>query len=141
MTKVNLDGRPLHFIGIGGIGMSALAHIVAQRQLPVSGSDVRKSHITDRLESLGAKVFYSQKAKNIESITATNSFTSQPKIALTERNEETVTVLDETLNINSFGLPQIICSTAIAESNPEYQAAIQLGCPIFHRSDVLAALI
>ena len=38
-------------------------------------------------------------------------------------------------------LPQVICSTAIAQSNPEYQAAVKLGCPIFHRSDLLAALI
>ena len=140
MTKVNLEGKPLHFIGIGGIGMSALAHILAQRQLPVSGSDVRRSHITDRLESLGARIFYSQEAKNLESITATNYFTS-PKIALTERNEKTVTIIDETLKTDSFSLPQIICSTAIAKSNPEYQAAIELGCPIFHRSDILAALI
>ena len=38
-------------------------------------------------------------------------------------------------------LPQVICSTAINESNAEYQAAVNLGCPIFHRSDLLAALI
>jgi len=41
----------------------------------------------------------------------------------------------------SGGLPQVVCSTAIAETNAEYQAALALGCPIFHRSDVLAALM
>ena len=35
----------------------------------------------------------------------------------------------------------MVCSTAISKTNPEYQAAIELGCPIFHRSDLLAALI
>jgi UDP-N-acetylmuramate--alanine ligase len=39
------------------------------------------------------------------------------------------------------GLPQVICSTAINESNSEYRAAMQMGCPIFHRSDLLAALM
>jgi UDP-N-acetylmuramate--alanine ligase len=38
-------------------------------------------------------------------------------------------------------LPQVICSTAINTNNAEYRAALELGCPIFHRSDVLAALI
>jgi len=38
-------------------------------------------------------------------------------------------------------LPQVICSTAIDEQNPEYREALQRGYPIFHRSDVLAALI
>ncbi len=38
-------------------------------------------------------------------------------------------------------LPQVICSTAISAENLEYQAAQELGCPIFHRSDLLAALI
>ena len=39
------------------------------------------------------------------------------------------------------GLPQVVCSTAIHPANAEYRAALDLGCPIFHRSDVLAALI
>ena len=136
VNKVDLNGRPLHFIGIGGIGMSALAQIATRRQLPVSGSDVRISHITKRLESLGTKVFYRQEAKNLESITS-----SQPtKLLLTnspKKDEETLTVLKHDVS-NS---PQIICSTAIATTNPEYQAAIDKGYPIFHRSDVLAALI
>jgi UDP-N-acetylmuramate--alanine ligase len=38
-------------------------------------------------------------------------------------------------------LPQVICSTAIGSSNPELKAALDKGCDIFHRSDVLAALI
>nr|MBX2863812.1 hypothetical protein [Leptolyngbyaceae cyanobacterium MAG.088] len=42
---VDFSGRPFHFIGVGGIGMSALAYVLAQRQLPVSGSDCRLTHI------------------------------------------------------------------------------------------------
>ena len=47
---VDLSGRPFHFIGIGGIGMSALAYLLAKQGLPVSGSDLRLTHITQRLQ-------------------------------------------------------------------------------------------
>ncbi|WP_425461543.1 UDP-N-acetylmuramate--L-alanine ligase [Hyella patelloides] len=121
--------------------MSALAHIVAQRKLPLSGSDVHSSHITERLESLGAKIFARQEAKNLEIITNKQPLTSLLKVSAIGTSEETVTVLDGSVEEDTSCLPQVICSTAIAKSNPEYQAALRLGCPIFHRSDVLAALI
>jgi UDP-N-acetylmuramate--alanine ligase len=46
-----------HFIGIGGIGMSALAHILLDRGEKVSGSDLKESYLTQRLDRLGASVF------------------------------------------------------------------------------------
>ena len=149
MKKVDLNGKPFHFIGIGGIGMSALAYIVAQRQLPVSGSDLRTSHITDRLAALGVKIFPRQEASNLEFYAATNSASSRSLSAMAIAKGETATnsvatqVKDSAadLTITAQNLPQVICSTAINPSNPEYQAAIDLGCPIFHRSDLLAALI
>jgi len=140
VTKVNLNGRPFHFIGIGGIGMSALAFIVVQRQLPVSGSDLRSSHITDRLESLGAKIFYLQEASNLDFFAVANRELQPLSASVGNQSDvlqEAVTALDSQNHI----LPQVICSTAIAKTNPEYQAAVKLGCPIFHRSDLLAALI
>jgi UDP-N-acetylmuramate--alanine ligase len=112
LNAVDLSGRPFHFIGIGGIGMSALAYILTQRRLPISGSDVHSTHITEKLESLGAHIFWQQQEANLDYF--------QSSMAQ---------------------LPQVICSTAIKDSNAEYQAAVRLGCPIFHRSDVLAALI
>ncbi|MEL6496330.1 MAG: UDP-N-acetylmuramate--L-alanine ligase [Cyanobacteria bacterium J06623_7] len=138
VTKVDLKGKPFHFIGIGGIGMSALAQIVAQRQLPVSGSDLRRSHITDRLESLGVKVFYRQEAVNLDFFIANVVKKRQPVSAGGKG-----VVLPEVVpsGDENIALPQVICSTAIAKTNPEYQAAVKLGCPIFHRSDLLAALI
>ncbi|GAB4537131.1 MAG: UDP-N-acetylmuramate--L-alanine ligase [Pleurocapsa sp.] len=142
MVQVDLRGRPFHFIGIGGIGMSALAHIVAQRQLPVSGSDIHSSHITDRLKSLGVKIFTSQEASNLDFFTS-QAPKKQPLSALVTAESETeiATEGDNYLNSQIDYLPQVICSTAIAKTNPEYQAAVKLGCPIFHRSDLLAALI
>ena len=137
VAKVDLKGKPFHFIGIGGIGMSALAQIIAQRQLPVSGSDLRTSHITDRLEALGVKIFYRQEAKNLDFFVPTPRKKRQPVPAGVSEMPEVD--LSTSSGINT--LPQVICSTAIAKTNPEYQAAVKLGCPIFHRSDLLAALI
>ncbi|MEL6442591.1 MAG: UDP-N-acetylmuramate--L-alanine ligase [Cyanobacteria bacterium J06621_8] len=137
VAKVDLKGKPLHFIGIGGIGMSALAQIVAQRQLPVSGSDLHSTHITDRLEALGVKVFYSQLASNLDFFTLYPESQRQPVSA----GQPKIRPQRSSLGDFKQDLPQIICSTAIAESNPEYKEAVRLGCPIFHRSDLLAALI
>jgi UDP-N-acetylmuramate--alanine ligase len=66
VKTVDFSGRPFHFIGVGGIGMSALAYILAQRQLPVSGSDVRPNHITKRLQAVGTYIFDRQEAANLE---------------------------------------------------------------------------
>ena len=55
----------IHFIGIGGIGMSGIAEILYQSDYQVQGSDSSKSNNTDRLEKLGIKVFIGQKKNNI----------------------------------------------------------------------------
>ncbi len=125
--SIDLDGRPFHFIGIGGIGMSALAYILAKRNLPIYGSDLKSSHITQGLQALGAHIFLGQEASNLDIFDTKASLS--PNNGTTPSPEATVE------------LPQIICSTAIHPDNAEYQAAIKLGCPIFHRSDLLAALI
>ena len=44
----------VHFIGIGGIGMSGIAEILLTLGYPVSGSDLRRSALTDRLATMGA---------------------------------------------------------------------------------------
>ena len=67
MYTVNFE-KPMHvhFIGIGGISMSGLAEILLDEGFRVSGSDARESALTRRLESLGARVFYGQRAENIQ---------------------------------------------------------------------------
>jgi UDP-N-acetylmuramate--alanine ligase len=55
----------VHFIGIGGIGMSGIAEILLTLGYAVSGSDLRQSSITDRLVSLGATVFQGHAAANV----------------------------------------------------------------------------
>ena len=64
-TALPLDIGVLHFVGIGGIGMSGIAEVLLTLGYQVQGSDLRESPITERLRSLGAEIFIGQKAENI----------------------------------------------------------------------------
>ena len=55
----------IHFIGIGGIGMSGIAEVLVQSGYLVQGSDIKASNNTKRLEKLGIKVFIGQRKSNI----------------------------------------------------------------------------
>ncbi len=56
----------IHFVGIGGIGMSGIAELLANLGYRVSGSDLRRSKITDRLRAMGCTVFEGHDGKWIE---------------------------------------------------------------------------
>ena len=58
-----------HFIGIGGIGMSGIAEILLNLGMKVSGSDLKRSAITDRLAQLGATVYEGHNAANVTGAT------------------------------------------------------------------------
>ena len=61
---------PVHFIGIGGIGMSGIAEIMLRIGYTVQGSDAKASANTERLEKLGARIFIGQEGSNIEGASA-----------------------------------------------------------------------
>ncbi len=65
--KILSKVKKIHFIGIGGIGMSGIAELLINLGYKVSGSDIRKSSTTLRLESLGAKIAYTHDRKNVNS--------------------------------------------------------------------------
>jgi len=46
----------IHFVGIGGIGMSGIAEVLLNLGYPVSGSDLHRSEVTDRLTTLGGRI-------------------------------------------------------------------------------------
>lgn len=140
VKTVDFNGKPFHFIGIGGIGMSALAYILAKRQLPVSGSDLKASHITRRLQAVGAKVFHRQEARNLSIFESSYQVPTLVSTSGEEIKEKATSNHGYYLS-QTQSFPQVICSTAINDNNAEYKAAKELGYPIFHRSDVLAALI
>src|SRR4051812_330124 len=58
--------QQVHFVGIGGIGMSGIAEVLANLGFRVTGSDVRKSEVTERLERLGISVREGHNPQNVE---------------------------------------------------------------------------
>ncbi|MFL0730013.1 MAG: UDP-N-acetylmuramate--L-alanine ligase [Prochlorococcus sp.] len=112
MTSLLNRQQPIHFIGIGGIGMSALALILANRGHSVSGSDPRNNAAVERLRAQGIQVFREQSSANIKTICS-----------------------------NVDIPPVVVISTAIPKNNPELEATKQTELKILHRSDLLAALI
>lgn len=77
--------KTIHFIGIGGIGVSALARIMKAKNYTVTGSDLKSSELTKNLENEGIKVFYSQVASNI-----TPNVELIVKTSAVKENEETI---------------------------------------------------
>jgi len=65
-TKLPLDVGPIHFVGIGGIGMSGIAEVLVNHGYTVQGSDLKTTKITDRLAGMGVTVFEGQRAENLE---------------------------------------------------------------------------
>lgn len=65
-TKLPGDVGPIHFVGIGGIGMSGIAEVLLNHGYVVQGSDLKASKITKRLADHGALIFEGQRAENLE---------------------------------------------------------------------------
>ena len=57
--------KRIHFIGIGGAGMCGIAEVLLNRGYTISGSDIAKSKVTERLEKLGITVFIGHAAENV----------------------------------------------------------------------------
>jgi UDP-N-acetylmuramate--alanine ligase len=57
--------RQVHFVGVGGIGMSGIAEILRSLDFDVSGSDLKASDVTRRLEGLGVRIDLGHKAENV----------------------------------------------------------------------------
>lgn len=96
--------EPVHFVGIGGIGMSALARLLIRQGKKVSGSDKQGSPITDELAEMGAVIHIGHQADNVNEARS------------------------------------LVISTAIVKENPELARARERNLPVWHRSQILAAL-
>ena len=102
----------IHFIGIGGIGMSALAMILAKQGYSISGSDQKKSQTLQKLADNNIHIFQTQEESNINEI------------------------------LNVFGKNiLIVTSSAIRENNLELCKAKKHNLKINHRSEILSFLI
>lgn len=86
----------IHFIGIGGVGMSGIASVASKQGFEVSGSDLRQSYLTDMLASQGIKIYIGQTAKNIEDAKPDLVIIST---AILENNPELIAAKDSKVKI------------------------------------------
>ena len=56
----------IHFVGIGGAGMSGIAEVLVNEGYRVSGSDIAPNAVTNRLTAKGAEIFFGHAAENVE---------------------------------------------------------------------------
>jgi len=84
--------KKIHFVGIGGIGMSGIAEILIDQGFRVSGSDRALSEVTEHLQSLGATIYEGHKAENLAADVDTLVYSSavaseNPELAEAERRK------------------------------------------------------
>lgn len=97
--------RNIHFVGVGGSGMSGIAEVLVNLDYKVSGSDIASSPVVDRLLASGVEVVIGHHVDNI-------------------RNSDVVVV-----------------SSAIDQTNPEVNGALQAGIPVIPRAEMLGELM
>ncbi len=89
------ESKKMHFLGIGGIGMSGIAEILINMGYKVTGSDIKESEITRRLASLGAKIFIGHSPSHIEdyNVVVTSSAISPDNPELLEAKKKHIPVI------------------------------------------------
>ena len=113
MNKKLISKNHFHFIGIGGIGMSAIAMALIKKGYSVSGSDLVQNKETKSLKRLGAIIFDSQIKKNIDFVISKFQ--------------------DQTINF--------VISSAIKDENEELYFCKKNNLLIKHRSEILAMIM
>ena len=113
MNKKLISKNHFHFIGIGGIGMSAIAMALIKKGYSVSGSDLIQNKETKSLKTLGAIIFDSQIKKNIDFVISKFQ--------------------DQTINF--------VISSAIKDENEELYFCKKNNLSIKHRSEILAMIM
>ncbi|MCF6221316.1 MAG: UDP-N-acetylmuramate--L-alanine ligase [Robiginitomaculum sp.] len=78
-TQMPFETGPIHFVGIGGIGMSGIAEVMLNLGYQVQGSDIRESDIVKRLRRLGATIYMGQKAEQVHGAGAVVVSTAIPQ--------------------------------------------------------------
>ncbi|MFK0572869.1 UDP-N-acetylmuramate--L-alanine ligase [Endozoicomonas sp.] len=80
--------RKIHFVGIGGSGMCGIAEVLLNQGYEISGSDIRASAVTERLEQMGAEVFIGHQAENVTNadvvVTSTAVAGNNPEVVAAE---------------------------------------------------------
>ena len=105
MKAMGTDIGTIHFVGIGGIGMSGIAEVMHQLGYKVQGSDAADSYVVEKLRKVGIPVSIGHSRDNLGDAAV------------------------------------VVCSTAIKENNPEFQAAAEHRLPRVRRAEMLAELM
>ena len=105
----------IHCIGIGGIGLSAIAEILIERGKTVTGSDMKESEITDRLMTKGAHIFLGHRGRNVE-----GSDLIIYSAAVSMENPELV-------RAQELGIPTITRAEALGALMEEYETSIAIS--------------
>ena len=76
--------RTIHFVGVGGSGMCGIAEVLLNQGYRISGSDIRRSLVTQRLESLGVTLYVGHHADNVQAadvvVTSTAVASDNPEV-------------------------------------------------------------
>ena len=102
-TRLPLNLGSIHFIGIGGIGMSGIAEVLFNLGYSVQGSDIKSTKITKRLSSLGVNIYYEHKGENVN-----NSSVVVISSAITSDNVELILA-------KQLGIPIVSRAEMLAE--------------------------
>ena len=108
--------KHIYFMGIGGIGMSGIAEILLDFGYRVSGSDIKVSTVTERLQKKGATIYIGQRAENITA----DIHAAVRSTAIRETNEEYI-------RVKELGLPVLHRSQMLAELMKETKAICVAG--------------
>jgi UDP-N-acetylmuramate--alanine ligase len=94
--------KKIHFIGIGGVGVSAIARMARLKGIKVTGSDISMNKMAERIQKIGGKIFIGQKKENLSP--DTNLVVYSP--AITDDNPEMIAAKE--LNIPTYSYPEIL---------------------------------
>nr|MBP7254733.1 UDP-N-acetylmuramate--L-alanine ligase [Negativicutes bacterium] len=86
--------KKIHFVGIGGSGMSAIARVLLEQGYKVSGSDLSESEIVKKLKALGADIYQGHKAEYVNGVDAIVVST-----AIAKNNPEVVAAIDNNIPV------------------------------------------
>ena len=106
--------KKIHCLGIGGIGLSAVAEILNDRGYIVSGTDINPSKVTNHLESIGIKVYNKHEPENVEGIDAIVY-----SAAVSEENPEVI-------RAHELGIPMFSRAQALGMIMENYEHSIAI---------------
>ncbi|TYG35195.1 UDP-N-acetylmuramate--L-alanine ligase [Lonepinella koalarum] len=87
--------KQIHFVGIGGAGMGGIAEVLLNEGYAVTGSDIAESAVTNRLISLGAKIYFSHQAENVQdaSVVVVSSAIKSDNVEVVAAHEKRIPVI------------------------------------------------